>query len=57
MTKSIKCSDLGISCGWSAKANNDTELLKKLAQHAEEHGFKEIPFEWEAKIKSAIREA
>lgn len=56
MTKSIKCSDLGISCGWSAKANNDTELLKKLAQHAEEHGFKEIPFEWEAKIKSAIKE-
>lgn len=56
MTKSIKCSDLGINCGWSATANSDTELIKKIAQHAEEHGFTEIPFEWEEKIKSAIKE-
>lgn len=56
MGKSIKCSDLGINCGWSSTANNENELLKKIAQHAEEHGFTEIPFEWEAKIKAAIKD-
>jgi predicted small metal-binding protein len=56
MGKSIKCSDLGINCGWSATANNENELLKKITQHAEQHGFTEIPFEWEAKIKAAIKD-
>ena len=56
MAKSIKCADLGIACGWSAKANSETELIKKIAQHAEQHGFSQIPFEWEAKIKSAIKD-
>lgn len=55
MTKSIKCSDLGTDCGWSATADNETELIRKLAEHAERHGFSEIPFEWEPKIKAAIK--
>lgn len=37
-------------------ANNENELLKKIAQHAEQHGFTEIPFEWEAKIKAAVKD-
>ena len=57
MAKSIKCSDLGINCGWTATANSETDLLRKLAQHAEQHGFSDIPPEWEAKIKSAIKNA
>ncbi len=56
MAKSIKCSDLGVNCGWSATAKNENDLIRKIQQHAEEHGFKEIPFEMEAKIKAAIKD-
>lgn len=57
MDKSIKCSDLGVDCGWSTTAHNETQLLRKLAQHAEEHGFKEIPNDWKEKITFAVKDA
>jgi len=57
MTKSISCSDAGKDCGWSATAETEEDLMKKVAQHAqEEHKDMEITPEVVAKIKSLIKE-
>lgn len=56
MTKSIKCSDVGVDCDWSATAPNEAELMKKIAAHAKEHGFTEIPKELLAKVKANIKD-
>ncbi len=57
MTKSISCSDAGKDCGWSATAETEEDLMKKVTQHAqEEHKDMEITSEVVAKIKSLIKE-
>ena len=56
MTKIIKCSDVGVDCDWSASANTEEELLKKVQVHAKEHGFNDIPSELLAKVKASIKE-
>ena len=56
MAKSIKCLDVGVQCDFEARAENEAELMKKVAEHARTaHGFKDIPPELVAKVKSAIR--
>jgi predicted small metal-binding protein len=56
MTKTIKCSDVGVDCDWSASANTEEELLKKVQVHAKEHGFNDISPELLAKVKASIKE-
>jgi len=57
MAKSIKCSDAGVDCDWSATAETEEELLKKVHEHAkEEHGFTEMPQELLAKVKENIKD-
>jgi predicted small metal-binding protein len=57
MAKSIKCMDVGVDCDFEARAENEAELMKKVAEHARTaHGFKDIPPEVVAKVKSAIRD-
>ena len=56
MTKSIKCSDVGVDCDWGATAQTEEELMKKIAAHAKEHGFNEIPKELLAKVKASIKD-
>ena len=56
MTKSIKCSDVGVDCDWGATAQTEEELMKKIAMHAKEHGFNEIPKELIAKVKANIKD-
>ncbi len=56
MAKSIKCSDVGIDCDWSASAENEEELMKKIAEHAKEHGYTEVPPELLVKVKENIKE-
>ncbi len=56
MAKSIKCSDVGIDCDWSASADNEEELMKKIAEHAKEHGYTEVPPELLVKVKENIKE-
>ena len=57
MAKSIKCSDTGVECDWSATAETEDELLKKVQEHAkDEHGFTEIPQELLAKVKENIKD-
>ena len=55
MGKSIKCSDVGVDCDWSASAETEEELMKKIQEHAKEHGFEEITPELAAKVQSAIK--
>lgn len=43
MGKVIFCKDLGMDCGWVARADTEEELLKKVAEHAATvHGMKEL---------------
>lgn len=56
MTKSIKCSDVGVDCDWGASAQTEEELFKKIEAHAKEHGFDEIPQELLSKVKAAIKD-
>ncbi|MGI0082027.1 MAG: DUF1059 domain-containing protein [Nitrosopumilaceae archaeon] len=56
MTKSIKCSDVGVDCDWGASAQTEEELMKKILEHAKEHGFTEIPKELLPKVKAAIKD-
>ena len=56
MAKTIRCSDVGVDCDWSASANTEEELMKKVQVHAKEHGFNNIPPELLAKVKASIKE-
>ncbi len=57
MTKSLSCADVGADCNWSATAETEEELMKKVAEHAkEEHEGMEITPELVDKIKSNIKE-
>jgi predicted small metal-binding protein len=57
MAKCIKCLDVGVDCDFEARAENEAELMKKVAEHARTaHGFKDIPPELVAKVKAAIHD-
>jgi len=56
MTLSLACKDVGTNCSFTAKAETEEELLKKVAQHAKEaHGMTSIDAATLAKVKSAIK--
>jgi predicted small metal-binding protein len=53
---SIKCKDLGMSCGFELKDDNEVEMMQLLAMHAEKtHNMKPIPPEVLEKVKKAIK--
>ena len=57
MTKSISCKDAGKNCGWSASAQTEEDLMKKVLEHVKaEH--KEITLTPDSinGIKSLIKE-
>ncbi|MGI0046778.1 MAG: DUF1059 domain-containing protein [Nitrosotalea sp.] len=56
MTKSIKCSDVGVDCDWRAAATTEGELMVMVENHAKAHGYFEVPDELLLKVKSAIRD-
>lgn len=56
MTKSIRCSDVGVNCDWRAAAPTEGELMVMVESHARAHGYFEIPHELLLKVKSAIRD-
>ena len=57
MAKSIKCLDVGVQCDFEARAENEAELMKKVAEHAKNaHGITQIPAELLAKVRTAIRD-
>ena len=58
MTKSISCADVGADCKWSATAQTEEELMKKVEEHVKED-HKEIKMTPDAviHIKSHIKES
>lgn len=56
MVKSIKCSDVGVDCDWSATAETEGDLMKKVQEHAKEHGFEQVPQELVDKVKANIKD-
>jgi predicted small metal-binding protein len=57
MTKSISCSDAGKDCRWSATAQTEEDLMKKVTEHVkEEHKEIELNSESISSIKSLIKD-
>ncbi len=56
MTKSINCGEIVDNCNWSATAENEEELMKKIKEHAKEHGYADIPEDLVVKVKNKIRD-
>jgi predicted small metal-binding protein len=54
--QSPSCADMGFSCGWTASANSEKEVLQKISGHAPSHGIKEITPDLAAKVKSKIKD-
>jgi predicted small metal-binding protein len=53
---SFKCKDIGMNCGFEVKDDNQDELMKIVALHAQNtHNMKEVPAETVEKIKKAIK--
>jgi len=54
---SIKCSDIGMQCGFQASAPTRDEILLKLGIHAHEvHQMKMVPADVLLKIQNAIKD-
>ncbi len=59
MGKVLRCADLGMSCPKEIRAENEEELLKLAAEHAEkDHGIaaSSIPPSMLAMVKAAIKD-
>ncbi len=59
MAKVLRCRDLGMNCPKEIRADNEEELLKLAAEHAEkDHGFPaaNIPPSILAMVKASIKE-
>ena len=56
MVKTMKCSDVGIDCDWSASADTEEALMIKIQEHAKKHGFDDIPPELAEKVKACIKD-
>ncbi len=58
MAKRFACRDIGLSCGFEARAETEKELMPKIAEHARQaHGMQDIDAATMAKIKAAIKGA
>lgn len=56
MTKQIACNEIVNGCGFTAEAPTESELVKKVEEHAaSEHGVRAITPELAARVKAAIR--
>ena len=56
--KSFACKDIGMSCGFVVKENDENKLMQKIAKHAKEaHGMDKVDDATMAKIRAAIKEA
>ncbi len=57
MSKMMRCREVGMDCDFEARAKNEPELMKKVAEHAKsEHGIESVSAELAAKVKSVIHD-
>ena len=53
---SFKCKDIGMTCSFEVKDENQDEMMKMIAMHGEKtHNMKEMSPEMMEKIKKAIK--
>ena len=59
MAKIIECSkvDPSSGCNHIVRGKDEEEVLRKAAEHAKEHGIREVTPELMQKVRSAIRDA
>ncbi|MDE1871459.1 MAG: DUF1059 domain-containing protein [Candidatus Micrarchaeota archaeon] len=58
MAKKFACKDIGMSCGFKARAATEKELMEKIAEHAmDAHNMASIDAATMAKVKAAIKDA
>ena len=56
MAKVIRCMDVGVGCGFEARAPTEEEVLKIAAQHAKtDHGIDEVKQEYLTVWRRLIR--
>ncbi|MEM3841213.1 MAG: DUF1059 domain-containing protein [Candidatus Micrarchaeaceae archaeon] len=54
---SFRCADIGMSCGFEARASQKSELMEKIAEHAKSaHNIQKIDAELKKKVEKAIKE-
>ena len=57
MTKVLRCRDVGMSCDFEARGNNEEEIMTQAAEHArKDHGLESIPPEIATAVKAAIHD-
>lgn len=57
MAKEFACKRIGLECGFTATAESETELMKKVAEHAKSaHHMDHIDNATMEKVKKAIRD-
>jgi predicted small metal-binding protein len=58
MVRELRCADLMPGCDFVAHGNDDSEVMKKTAQHAKSvHKMVAIAMEVERKARASIRDA
>ncbi len=58
MGKKFACSNMGVVCGFEAKANSEREVMKKIARHYQErHDIHDVNSELELRIRYVIEDA
>ena len=59
MAKIIECSkvDPSSGCSYVVRGKDEEEVLRNAAEHAKEHGIREVTPELMQKVRSAIRDA
>lgn len=58
MAKQFACKDIGMSCGFKAKAEDEKGLMMKIAQHAKSaHKMAQIDSATMEKVRNAIKDA
>jgi predicted small metal-binding protein len=56
MAKVLRCKDVGVGCGFEARAATEEEVLKIAAQHAKtNHGIDEVKQEYMTVWRKLIR--
>ncbi len=58
MARELKCADLISGCNFLAQGKDDSDVMKKVAEHAKSaHKMAAISMELEKKARAAIRDA
>ena len=55
MIQSFNCSNIGMKCEWSARADNLRSLMNRIAMHLEQQHDEVLSFDLKQKIERSIK--